>query len=66
VYRTPIWGELAEKIVAAGGEKRMPKLQYYYSARRSYHMIDMKAPAGNIPEWHSRSYEPIYGNSAHT
>jgi len=52
--------ELADKIVAAGGKKRMPKPRYYYPGRKPYRMIYMEDPFGNILEIYSHSYELIY------
>jgi lactoylglutathione lyase family protein len=57
--------ELADKIVAAGGKKRMPKPRYYYPGRKPYRMIYMEDPFGNILEIYSHSYELIYSEGAY-
>ncbi len=41
---------LVIKIVAAGGKKRMEKPCYYYPGRKSYRMIHMEDPFGNVLE----------------
>ena len=57
--------ELAERIVAAGGRKRMDKPRYYYPGAKPYRMIYMEDPFGNILELYSHSYEFIYSEGAY-
>ena len=57
--------ELAEKIVAAGGKKRMKEPRYYYPGSKPYRMIYMEDPFGNILEIYSHSYELIYSEGAY-
>ena len=57
--------ELADKIVAAGGKKRMEKPRYYYPGKKPYRMIYMEDPFGNILEIYSHSYELVYGEGAY-
>ena len=57
--------ELAERIVAAGGKKRMEKPRYYYPGEKPYRMIYMEDPFGNILEIYSHSYELIYSAGAY-
>ncbi|WP_191603223.1 lactoylglutathione lyase family protein [Marinomonas algicola] len=57
--------ELAERIVAAGGKKRMQKPRYYYPDKKPYRMIYMEDPFGNILEIYSHSYELIYSEGAY-
>ena len=57
--------ELAERIVAAGGKKRMAKPRYYYPGKKPYRMIYMEDPFGNILEIYSHSYELVYGEGAY-
>ena len=57
--------ELAEKIVEAGGKKRMEKPRYYYPGEKPYRMIYMEDPFGNILEIYSHSYELIYSEGAY-
>lgn len=56
---------LAERIVAAGGRKRMAKPRYYYPGEKPYRMIYMEDPFGNILEIYSHSYELTYGEGAY-
>lgn len=56
---------LAEKIVAAGGKKRMEKPRYYYPGEKPYRMIYMEDPFGNILEIYSHSYELVYSAGAY-
>ncbi|AZZ98847.1 lactoylglutathione lyase family protein [Pseudoalteromonas sp. R3] len=56
---------LADKIVAAGGKKRMEKPRYYYPGEKPYRMIYMEDPFGNIVEIYSHSYELIYSAGAY-
>lgn len=56
--------ELAERIVAAGGKKRMEKPRYY-PGEKPYRMIYMEDPFGNILEIYSHSYELIYSEGAY-
>ena len=58
--------ELAEKIVAAGGKKRMPEPRYYYPNEKPYRMIYMEDPFGNIIEIYSHSYELTYAAGAYS
>lgn len=51
---------LAERIVEAGGKKRMPEPRYYYPGEKPYRMIYMEDPFGNILEIYSHSYELTY------
>lgn len=39
---------LADKIVAAGSKKRMKAPRYYYLGEKTYRMIYMEDPFGNI------------------
>ena len=57
--------ELAERIVAAGGKKRMEKPRYYYPGEKPYRMIYMEDPFGNILEIYSHSYELVYSEGAY-
>ncbi len=57
--------ELAKKIVAAGGKKRMEKPRYYYPDEKPYRMIYMEDPFGNILEIYSHSYELTYAAGAY-
>ncbi|OOE84465.1 glyoxalase [Salinivibrio sp. PR6] len=56
---------LAERIVEAGGKKRMEKPRYYYPGEKPYRMIYMEDPFGNILEIYSHSYELIYSAGAY-
>ena len=56
---------LAERMVAAGGKKRMEKPRYYYPGEKPYRMIYMEDPFGNIVEVYSHSYELIYSEGAY-
>ncbi|MBB1372339.1 lactoylglutathione lyase family protein [Pseudoalteromonas sp. SR45-4] len=56
---------LAERIVAAGGKKRMAEPRYYYPGEKPYRMIYMEDPFGNILEIYSHSYELIYSAGAY-
>ncbi|MBR9770885.1 MULTISPECIES: lactoylglutathione lyase family protein [unclassified Halomonas] len=56
---------LAERIVAAGGKKRMPKVREYYPGEKPYRMIYMEDPFGNILEIYSHSYELTYSAGAY-
>ncbi|MDK2763184.1 MAG: glyoxalase, partial [Alteromonas macleodii] len=56
---------LAEKIVAAGGKKRMKAPRYYYPGEKPYRMIYMEDPFGNILEIYSHSYELHYASGAY-
>jgi len=42
--------QLVEKIVAAGGKKRMKTPRYYYPGEKPYRMIDMEDPFDNLLE----------------
>lgn len=57
--------ELAARIVAAGGKKRMEKPRYYYPGEKPYRMIYMEDPFGNILEIYSHSYELTYSDGAY-
>lgn len=57
--------ELAEKIVQAGGKRRMEKPRYYYPGEKPYRMIYMEDPFGNIVEIYSHSYELTYSAGAY-
>lgn len=57
--------ELVEKIVAAGGKKRMAEPRYYYPGEKPYRMIYMEDPFGNILEIYSHSYELHYSSGAY-
>ncbi|MFI2812505.1 MULTISPECIES: lactoylglutathione lyase family protein [Microbulbifer] len=57
--------ELAEKIEAAGGRRRMKEPRYYYPGEKPYRMIYMEDPFGNILEIYSHSYELTYGSGAY-
>ncbi|MCA2015873.1 lactoylglutathione lyase family protein [Vibrio tritonius] len=57
--------ELAEKIVAAGGKKRMQAPRFYYPGEKPYRMIYMEDPFGNILEIYSHSYELTYSSGAY-
>jgi lactoylglutathione lyase family protein len=56
---------LVEKIVAAGGKKRMDAPRYYYPGEKPYRMIYMEDPFGNILELYSHSYELTYSSGAY-
>jgi len=57
--------ELAERIVAAGGKRRMAKPRYYYPGQKPYRMIYMEDPFGNILDQYARraSYQKIIGQN---
>jgi lactoylglutathione lyase family protein len=57
--------KLAEKIVEAGGKKRMKAPRYYYPGEKPYRMIYMEDPFGNILEIYSHSYELHYASGAY-
>lgn len=57
--------ELVEKIVNAGGKKRMAAPRYYYPNEKPYRMIYMEDPFGNILEIYSHSYELTYAAGAY-
>ncbi len=57
--------ELVERIVAAGGKKRMQEPRYYYPGEKPYRMIYMEDPFGNILEIYSHSYELTYSEGAY-
>ena len=57
---------LAEKIVAAGGKRRMAKPRFYYPGEKPYRMIYMEDPFGNILEIYSHSYELTYSAGAYS
>ena len=56
---------LAQKIVDAGGKRRMKEPRYYYPNEKPYRMIYMEDPFGNILEIYSHSYELIYSSGAY-
>lgn len=56
---------LAERIVEAGGKRRMETPRYYYPGEKPYRMIYMEDPFGNILEIYSHSYELIYSEGAY-
>ena len=56
---------LVEKIVAAGGKKRMQEPRFYYPGEKPYRMIYMEDPFGNIIEIYSHSYELHYSSGAY-
>lgn len=56
--------QLAEKIVAAGGKRRMKEPRYFYPGEKSYRMIYMEDPFGNILEIYSDRYELDYLSEA--
>ncbi len=58
--------ELVEKIVAAGGKKRMKEPRYYYPGEKPYRMIYLEDPFGNILEIYSHSYELTYSAGAYS
>lgn len=58
--------ELAEKIVAAGGKKRMKAPRYYFPGEKPFRMIYMEDPFGNILEIYSHSYELQYASGAYS
>ncbi|GAA5526220.1 hypothetical protein Maes01_02819 [Microbulbifer aestuariivivens] len=57
--------ELAERIVAAGGKKRMPQPRYYYPGEKPYRMQYLEDPFGNILELYSHCYELTYSAGAY-
>jgi hypothetical protein len=57
--------ELAERIVAAGGKRRMKRPRYYYPGEKPYCMIYMEDPFGNIVEIYSHSYELVYSEGVY-
>lgn len=57
--------QLAQKIVDAGGKRRMKEPRYYYPGEKPYRMIYMEDPFGNIIEIYSHSYELIYSSGAY-
>lgn len=56
---------LAQKILDAGGKRRMEKPRYYYPGEKPYRMIYMEDPFGNIIEIYSHSYDLHYGKGAY-
>ena len=56
---------LAQKIVDAGGKRRMAKPRFYYPGEKPYRMIYMEDPFGNILEIYSHSYELHYSAGAY-
>jgi lactoylglutathione lyase family protein len=56
---------LAQKIVDAGGKRRMVKPRFYYPGEKPYRMIYMEDPFGNILEIYSHSYELHYASAAY-
>ncbi|WP_068312163.1 lactoylglutathione lyase family protein [Polycladidibacter hongkongensis] len=58
--------DLVERIVEAGGKKRMPEPRYYYPGEKPYRMIYMEDPFGNILELYSHSYELHYSSGAYS
>lgn len=56
---------IADKIVTAGGKKRMKEPRYYYPGEKPYRMIYMEDPFGNIIEIYSHSYELYYASGAY-
>ncbi len=56
---------LADKIVSAGGKRRMKEPRYYYPGEKPYRMIYMEDPFGNILEIYSHSYELHYSSGAY-
>lgn len=57
--------ELVDRIVDAGGKKRMSQPRYYYPGEKPYRMIYMEDPFGNILEIYSHSYELNYASAAY-
>ena len=57
--------ELADKVEAAGGKRRMKEPRYYYPGEKPYRMIYMEDPFGNILEIYSHSYELTYSDGAY-
>ena len=56
---------LAERLVEAGGKKRMKAPRFYYPGEKPYRMIYMEDPFGNIIEIYSHSYELHYSAGAY-
>jgi lactoylglutathione lyase family protein len=56
---------LAQKIVNAGGKRRMAKPRFYYPGEKPYRMIYMEDPFGKILEIYSHSYELHYSAGAY-
>ena len=57
--------DLVEKIIEAGGKRRMKEPRYYYPGEKPYRMIYMEDPFGNILEIYSHSYELVYSSGAY-
>jgi lactoylglutathione lyase family protein len=55
---------LAAKVVAAGGKQRMP-VREYFPGEKSFRMVYMEDPFGNIFEIYSHSYELTYSAGAY-
>ncbi|KNH13516.1 glyoxalase [Vibrio lentus] len=56
---------LVERIVAAGGKKRMDKPRFYFPGEKPYRMIFVEDPFGNVIEIYSHSYELHYASGAY-
>ena len=56
---------LAERIVEAGGKRRMEKPRYYYPGEKPYRMVYVEDPFGIIFEVYSHSYELTYSAGAY-
>ena len=56
---------LADKIVAAGGKRRMKEPRYYYPGEKPYRMVYCEDPFGNLIEIYSHSYELTYSAGAY-
>ena len=55
---------VVDKIVAAGGEQRMP-IREYYPGEKPYRMVYVEDPFGVVFEIYSHSYELTYSAGAY-
>lgn len=57
--------ELVEKIVAAGGKKRMKSPRYLFPGKKPYRIIMMEDPFGNVFDIKSHSFELQFSGGAY-
>ncbi|WP_019617247.1 lactoylglutathione lyase family protein [Psychromonas ossibalaenae] len=58
--------ELAEKIVAAGGKKRMKSPRYLFPGEKPYRLIMMEDPFGNVFDIKSHSFDLQFSAGAYS
>lgn len=58
--------ELAERVVAAGGKKRMASPRYLYPGEKPYRIIMMEDPFGNVFDIKSHSFDLQFSAGAYT